>query len=154
MSKKQFEHIEDQFRDAAENFQPPVNNDAWEKMDSLLDREFNKERRRPLFWVWASLLICILTGTGIYLLTIKKTDQLADKTAQTKIIQPSGNEKGSAIIPGTKAHPAVNGSSKGTTNAPLNTTDKVEDQVQNSNPSPALNSNKADKPSITATTNA
>src|SRR5689334_6298774 len=63
MNKKQFEHIESKFREAADNFQPPLNEEAWQKMDQLLDQEFNgNRRRRGGFWITSILLLLFLTG--------------------------------------------------------------------------------------------
>src|SRR5689334_14501184 len=69
MSRKQFEHIEHQFREAAENFQPPANPEAWEKMNQLLDQEQSKKRRPLGFWIWPLALVLIMGGAGLYYYT-------------------------------------------------------------------------------------
>jgi hypothetical protein len=67
MNKKQFEDIENKFREAAENFQPPLTEEAWQKMEQLLDRKEPVKRRAGGFWLTSLLLLLLLTaGTGIY----------------------------------------------------------------------------------------
>jgi hypothetical protein len=39
MSKKQFDHIENRIREAAENSEPPFDEMAWSRMDALLNKE-------------------------------------------------------------------------------------------------------------------
>ena len=69
MSKRQFENIEEHIRKAAENFSPPVNEEAWQKMEILLDKEFAEKRRRPHTWLWLLLLIVV----GVYMLYVRLT---------------------------------------------------------------------------------
>jgi hypothetical protein len=64
MNRKPFDHIDNMFREAAENFQPAVTPQAWEKMEQLLDKSGRK--RRPVFWFWPLLLILITGGAGVY----------------------------------------------------------------------------------------
>src|SRR5687768_5194423 len=84
MSKKQFEHIENKFREAAENFQPSLNQGAWERMEVLLDKEVNRKPRPGGFWFTSLLLLIIGGGLGIYLVTqnqTRKQDVMVMKTA-------------------------------------------------------------------------
>ena len=61
MDKQPSDHIENQFRQAAENFLPPQNEEAWEKMNALLDKD--KSKKRPVIWFWfLAFLGCLLLG--------------------------------------------------------------------------------------------
>ncbi|MEO5999068.1 MAG: hypothetical protein ABIN89_20000 [Chitinophagaceae bacterium] len=68
MDKQQFDHIENRIRKAADEISIPANEVAWEKIQVLLDDEFNKDhrRRRGGIWWWFSLALLIIAGVGIY----------------------------------------------------------------------------------------
>lgn len=66
MDKEQFDHIETFFRQAAMNVSPPANEEAWRKMEVLLDREFQKKRRRAIFWWWTVLLFFLFLGGVVF----------------------------------------------------------------------------------------
>lgn len=62
MSKKSFSDIEQAIKNAAEAYEPAFDEQAWKKMEALLDKE--KDRKRPfIFWLW--WLIPILLGAGV-----------------------------------------------------------------------------------------
>ncbi|MEO6233161.1 MAG: outer membrane beta-barrel protein [Ferruginibacter sp.] len=63
MSEKQFDHIENRIREAAENSVPDFDENAWLKMEARLDKEDKK--RRFLFW-WYLLPLLIIVGAVIY----------------------------------------------------------------------------------------
>src|SRR5687768_903151 len=75
MSKKPFEHIEIKFREAAENFQPPLSQEAWEKMELLLNTESDRKPRPVGFWLTFMLLLLTGGGLGIYLVTLPQTEK-------------------------------------------------------------------------------
>ncbi len=90
MSEKQFDHIENRIREAAENSEPDYDEYAWELMEDRLNKEDNK-KPRFLLWALALLLVCI-TGGGIYWWPengnekfVKENEQqVADKTLPVK----------------------------------------------------------------------
>jgi hypothetical protein len=102
MSKKQFEHIENKFREAAENYQPSLNQEAWEKMELLLDKDLNRKPRTAGFWITSLLLLLIGTGLGIYLVGSYQPDK-----QDTRITKPaiSSNKIGNSTG-GKKDQPA------------------------------------------------
>lgn len=62
MSKKSFDEIEQSIRTAAAANEPAVDEAAWKKMESLLDKD--TDRKRPVvFWLW--WLLPLMIGTGI-----------------------------------------------------------------------------------------
>lgn len=66
MSKRQYDHIENKIREAAENSEPAFEEQAWDKMEAKLNAE--KERRRsPFLWFSLALLSFGLLG-GIIIL--------------------------------------------------------------------------------------
>jgi hypothetical protein len=58
MKEKQFDHIENKIRAAAENSDPDFDEQSWQKMEQLLDKE--NDRRRPLAWFILPVLLCAL----------------------------------------------------------------------------------------------
>ena len=60
MDKQQSDHIENRFRQAADNFLPPQNEEAWKRMEALLDKD--PDRRKPFIWWW--MLALLLVGAG------------------------------------------------------------------------------------------
>ena len=62
MSKKSFSDIEQIVKNAAEAYEPAFDEQAWKKMEVLLDKE--EDRRRPfIFWLW--WLLPLLIGAGV-----------------------------------------------------------------------------------------
>ena len=70
MDKKQFDHIENRIREAAENSEPAFDEYAWTKMEVRLNKEDNR-RRRFLLWWFLLPLVFITAGTGYYFLSNK-----------------------------------------------------------------------------------
>ena len=65
MSKKSFNDIEQAIKTAAEAHEPAFDEQAWKKMEALLDKD--KDRKRPfIFWVWWLLPFLIGAGTISY----------------------------------------------------------------------------------------
>jgi hypothetical protein len=88
MSEKQFNHIEDRIREAAENSEPAFDMNAWIKMEARLDEE-DKRKRRYFIW-WLILPFLFIVGGGIYLLGNKKsTDKIiaAQKINEKTIVE-------------------------------------------------------------------
>ncbi|MEP6712244.1 MAG: outer membrane beta-barrel protein [Ferruginibacter sp.] len=89
MSKEeQFEYIENKIKEAAENNQPVFEEEAWAKMEALLDKE---KRRRPFLWLWFLVPVLLLGGLETYLLLHNSSSQnniykneTAGKTYQDK----------------------------------------------------------------------
>src|SRR5665647_474641 len=80
MSQKQFDHIENRIREAAENSEPAFDEYAWTLMEARLDKE---DRKRPRFLLWWFVLPFLFIAAGsIYFYFNNKT---ADKiTAHQK----------------------------------------------------------------------
>ena len=69
MSKeKSFEYIERKIKEAAENTQPVFDEQSWAKMEALLD---NKDKRKPLLWLWILVPLFLISGLGAYLFFYK-----------------------------------------------------------------------------------
>ena len=63
MNEKQFNHIENKIKEAADSQETPFDELSWKKMEALLDE--NKDRKRPFFWIFIPLLAVILVA-GYY----------------------------------------------------------------------------------------
>jgi hypothetical protein len=62
MSKKSFSEIEQAVKNAAEAYEPAFDEQAWKKMEALLDKE--KDRKKPFFFrLW--WLLPLLIGAGV-----------------------------------------------------------------------------------------
>ncbi|MBS1752866.1 MAG: outer membrane beta-barrel protein [Bacteroidetes bacterium] len=65
MSKKSFNDIEQAIKAAAEAHEPAFDEQAWKKMEALLDND--KDRKRPFaFWLWWLLPLLLVSGTLSY----------------------------------------------------------------------------------------
>ena len=65
MSKKSFDDIEQIIKNAAEAHEPAFDEEAWKKMEAMLDKE--KDRKRPfVFWLWWLLPLMIGSLTVSY----------------------------------------------------------------------------------------
>jgi len=105
MNKKQFEHIENKIREAADNFQPPFTEDAWLMMNQLLDDEVASKPKRGGLWL-SSLLLLLLVGSGIgFYYYYNNEGKIADPAKQEQL-----SSKGVAIKP--EAAPESAASSK------------------------------------------
>jgi cytoskeletal protein RodZ len=81
MSKKQFDHIENRIREAAENSEPPFDEMACSRMDALLNKEENKKRRFILWW-WILPFLIIAGSTYFFI----------NKNAEQKISAHQNNK--------------------------------------------------------------
>lgn len=73
MGKKQFDHIENRIKEAAENSVPPFDENAWAIMEARLNKEDNK-RRRYLLW-WIILPFIFIAAGGVYFFFNNKSSQ-------------------------------------------------------------------------------
>jgi hypothetical protein len=99
MSEKQSEAFDEWFKDAADGYEPPFNEEAWNKMEAKLDGQ-TKRRRRPLAWWWW-LTDALVVGVVLYMafgpnVRIKKEngtdEQVANMLPQTT--KPETNKDG------------------------------------------------------------
>lgn len=65
MSEKQSEAFDEWFKNAADGYEPPFNEEAWNKMEAKLDGQ-TKRRRRPLAWWWW-LTDALVVGVVLYM---------------------------------------------------------------------------------------
>lgn len=81
MSKeKQFEHIENKIREAAQQNDYAFNEEAWSKMEVLLDKKDKK--RRPILWLW---LLPVMIGAA-FLLSKTTGNKIDNNTSQIKSV--------------------------------------------------------------------
>lgn len=66
MSQKLFEDIEIKIREAAANSQPAFDEQAWRKMELLLNREDRKKRRFFIWWRYGLPLLLVSVGLAGY----------------------------------------------------------------------------------------
>src|SRR5688572_17563580 len=106
MSKKQFEHMENKFREAAENFQPSLNEAAWKKMELLLDQENEKKRRPAGIWFSGMILLLLTGGLGTYF-HISNADPAPARNKQMVTTSAATEKTGTAFTPETKVNPPL-----------------------------------------------
>lgn len=101
MDKKHSDHIEDRIRQASNDIFVPVNEEAWKKMEVLLDNAFQKKRRRGGIWWWffGVLLVAGIAG-GVYLF---------QKSSPTSSKNSSANLPGSSDLPASASKKAESG---------------------------------------------
>lgn len=63
MAKQHSDNIESRLKEAAENISFPPNEEAWRKMEALLE---NDKRRRPVVFWWYLLFVGLLAGAGVF----------------------------------------------------------------------------------------
>jgi cytoskeletal protein RodZ len=73
MSTKPFKDIEEVIKNASEGYEPPFEEASWAKMEVLLDKE--KDRRKPLFWLWWLLPLLIGGSVGGYFILNNEPDK-------------------------------------------------------------------------------
>jgi hypothetical protein len=79
-SKKQFDHIEEKIKQAAENNLPPFDENGWQLMEAKLDKE--NKKRRPFLW-WFVLPLLLAGAWGGYQL-LKPSDKIIAKKEVVK----------------------------------------------------------------------
>ncbi len=85
-NEKQFENIENKLKKALESGEHAFNEEAWAKMEALLDKE--EKKRRPIIWFW--LLPVLLIGTlAIFKFTGNNT---SSRTSNSKGATLNGKE--------------------------------------------------------------
>jgi hypothetical protein len=85
MSKKQFENsLDELFKNAAEKYAEPFNQEAWLKMEALL----NKPTRRRVGIIWWLAFMLILVGAGAYFTFVPQTNAVAKESNQLKGLLP------------------------------------------------------------------
>ncbi|MBE7172145.1 MAG: hypothetical protein INR73_16275 [Williamsia sp.] len=138
MDKRQSEHIEDRFRQAADHLVPPFNDEAWNKMELLLDKD--QKKRRPFIWWWMFALLLLAGGTaGIYYYRGSDAQEGKDMLSQKPVLVQSNSN--------AKTEPSVEGASgkqeQAITEAPIEQPERKKvDAVPESdrrNPAPASN---------------
>lgn len=91
MSEKQFDHIENRIREAAENSVPDYDEHAWELMEDRLNKEDNK---KPFFLLWAiALLLVSITAGGIYFWIGNGNEKFAAEKEQQGTAQSLTNQR-------------------------------------------------------------
>src|SRR6185295_4985354 len=141
-----FDNFDKKIKEAAEQHHPAYDENAWRKMESLLDQHLPKERNRRRFFLLA--FIVLLTGGGAFVLfsnphpknggqvveqtnnsTSSKTQ--ADKTDKTAIVVQPGvdNTDNETINDNAVAGTATKITGK-TGNSPVDVDQKIMDTRQ------------------------
>jgi len=110
-----FDNFDKKIKEAAEQHHPAYDENAWRKMESLLDQHLPREKNRRRFFLLA--FIALLIGGGAFILLsnphsknsgqiVKQTNNStssktqADKTDKTSIVQPGVDNTGNETING------------------------------------------------------
>ena len=147
MSKKSYNDIEAEIRQLAEAYEAPFDEQAWVKMEALLDKDKGK-KRRPFFWLWWTLpLLVAVTVGGLYFLKQPSTENksfasgklITDSKAGDKVAS-NVNAAGTVVpVSGTE----VAGNSKKTSVE----TDNLSD-VESNHPATGQKQSGADQPIV------
>ncbi len=90
MDKKRFDHIEQDMRAAAEGWEPPFDEGAWEQMEKMLEGE--NDRKRPVAWWMWLLPLLLVTGTTLYFVFNNDNNSSEKTPAITVQNIPAGNQ--------------------------------------------------------------
>lgn len=120
-NKKQFEYIENRIKQAAENSQQSFDEQPWDKMEALLDKE--EKKHRPFFWWWFVLPLFV-AGTWSTYKILKPSASLETTNVNTVKPNTGNQEKNDASNQQKIISTADN------TKAPT-AVDKVKDQENN-----------------------
>ncbi|MCP9750990.1 outer membrane beta-barrel protein [Ferruginibacter sp. HRS2-29] len=139
MKEKQFDHIENKIRAAAENSEPDFDEQSWQKMEQLLDKD--DDRKRPLTWFILPVLLCALVA-GYFVFNKKDNAQKEPTLAETKIEKLSSGEKTKTEIAGPEKNEPIKNTAVAITGK--NTTDAVTRYPDQKDParSNSLSSNR------------
>ena len=85
MSKRSFKDIEQFIKNAAEAHEPAFDEEAWKKMELLLDKE--KDRKKPFAFWW--LLPLVIAGAAVSYFAFTKNEQ---KDNQPEIAVQKNND--------------------------------------------------------------
>jgi len=145
-SKKPFEHIEDRIKQAAENYQPPFDEKAWQAMEAKLDGD--KKKRKPFLW-WLAVPLLVAGLYGVYKLNNNNEAKEKNIAANTKPVEQkagkaneiektgenlvSTNDNNKVALtennaPGEKANGENNLKDKGSESKPLHTIDNLDEK--------------------------
>jgi hypothetical protein len=95
MKEEQFDPLEQRMRQAAQWYDPPHDEDAWKKMEAMLDAQ-DKRRRRTFAWWWIPDLAVVLL-LSVFMLTIRSSGPGNDANilpaAGPEIKKRSGGQK-------------------------------------------------------------
>jgi hypothetical protein len=86
-----YKHMDDKARQAADHFTTAFNEDAWAKMELLLDKD--KRRRRGFFWWWL-VPVCLLLLGGSTFFLLRRT--VPAKPLAAVSLQEKTNSKASS----------------------------------------------------------
>lgn len=81
-SEKQFEHIENKIKEAAENNHIVFEEKSWKKMEALLDKE---DKSKPFIWLWFLLPITLLGSYGLFIFSESSNGTTNKNFAQNNI---------------------------------------------------------------------
>ncbi len=136
--EEQFEHIENKIKAAAENFQPVFNEQAWVKMEAMLD---NEKKRKPFLWLWFLFFILLIGGPGYLLL--KNFTSPKNNTSKNDVIKTLNQKNDNKVKPliAEEVNP-LNNTSTHLSNSPKNFTTFYEVDNRKYNPSHKLSTSK------------
>jgi hypothetical protein len=133
MKEKQFDHIENRFREAAQEYEQPFDEQSWSRMEQLLDKE---ERKRPPFlWIVPALMVLMLGGFFLYR-SYNNKEQKITKDQPASTLQVSNQTTDVAVKEKTVD---INNSSNETNNNPEEnkTINEIKNIATVNNSSPA-----------------
>ena len=99
MKEKQFDHIDQRIKEAADNSYPAFNEESWAKMELLLD---NNRKRRFAFW-WYIIPVLLVTGIGALLIYRPIMHSNARQIAGVQTPTNSSDQKSPSIVAGIGA---------------------------------------------------
>lgn len=87
MNDKQFDPLEERFRQAVEQFEPPYDPEDWMAMENLLDGKKRKRRVFPFWWITDALMV------GMVFLFINEANKNWDKTEKILVTNQTTGAK-------------------------------------------------------------
>ncbi|MDE3235269.1 MAG: hypothetical protein KGO81_04880 [Bacteroidota bacterium] len=98
MNELNDKHIEQLLKEAAGKYEPDLPEEAWSKMNVLLDAHFSKKKRRFIFWWWLLPGLLIATA-GIYYGSTFFHKSIYNAIAKEQSSNTKRDNKGMKLIP-------------------------------------------------------
>ena len=92
MSKKQFDHIENRIKEAAENSELPLDENAWAIMEARLNKEDNKKRRYLLRWIILPFIF-IAAGSVYFFFYNKPSQKIAASVNRQQLTESKSSQQ-------------------------------------------------------------
>lgn len=97
MSEKSYNDIESEIRQMADTYEAPFDEQAWTRMEALLDKDKGK-KRRPFFWLWWMVPVLVAVSVaGSYFFMQQSADNKPIATGKLMTDSKTGDDMASTV---------------------------------------------------------